>query len=125
MTFRKKAFSVMDGEILKLVYDTPVFELREALIGKYGEISKLVYDIADKGGELCSWRSDLTVPFSRFADMDGLPSLKSLFIEESQAGIKISPQDSSYYGQNDRKFMNRLSKEKLRRKEMVWWLESS
>ncbi|RHN67378.1 putative K domain, type 1 protein [Medicago truncatula] len=24
------------------------------------------------------------------------------FIEESQAGIKISPQDSSYYGQNDR-----------------------
>ncbi|RHN51143.1 hypothetical protein MtrunA17_Chr6g0465201 [Medicago truncatula] len=38
--------------------------------------------------------------------MHSLP-LISLFIEESQAGIKISPQDSSYYGQNDRKFMNR------------------
>ncbi|AES77554.1 lipoxygenase [Medicago truncatula] len=74
MTIRKKAFSVM-VEVFErhgtTTLDTPVFELREALIGKYGEISKLVYDIADKGGELCSWRSDLTVPFSRFADMDG------------------------------------------------------
>jgi len=33
--------------------------------------------------------------------MPSLPLIRS-FIEESQAGIKISPQDSSYYGQNDR-----------------------
>jgi hypothetical protein len=33
--------------------------------------------------------------------MNFLPLIRS-FIEESQAGIKISPQDNSYYGQNDR-----------------------
>lgn len=32
--------------------DTPVFELRETLMGKYGEDSKLIYDLADQGGEL-------------------------------------------------------------------------
>lgn len=42
--------------------DTPVFELREILMGKYGEEgSKLVYDLVDQGGELCSLRYDLTV----------------------------------------------------------------
>lgn len=29
--------------------DTPVFELRETLTGKYGEDSKLIYDLADQG----------------------------------------------------------------------------
>lgn len=28
--------------------------------------------------------------------------LNRSFIEDSQAGIKISPQDNNYYGQNDR-----------------------
>lgn len=41
--------------------DTPVFELRETLKGKYGEDSKLIYDLADQGGELLSLRYDLTV----------------------------------------------------------------
>jgi hypothetical protein len=41
--------------------DTPVFELKETLTGKYGEDSKLIYDLADQGGELCSLRYDLTV----------------------------------------------------------------
>lgn len=42
--------------------DTPVFELRDVLLGKYGEEGgKLVYDLADQGGELCSLRYDLTV----------------------------------------------------------------
>lgn len=45
--------------------DTPVFELRDILLGKYGEEgSKLVYDLADQGGELCSLRYDLTVGIS-------------------------------------------------------------
>ena len=30
--------------------DTPVFELKEVLMGKYGEDSKLIYDLADQGG---------------------------------------------------------------------------
>lgn len=46
--------------------DTPVFELKEILSGKYGEDSKLIYDLQDQGGELCSLRYDLTVPFARY-----------------------------------------------------------
>ena len=34
----------------------PVFELKEILTGKYGEDSKLIYDLQDQGGELCSLR---------------------------------------------------------------------
>uniref|UniRef100_A0A0G4HQT8 Class II Histidinyl-tRNA synthetase (HisRS)-like catalytic core domain-containing protein n=1 Tax=Chromera velia CCMP2878 TaxID=1169474 RepID=A0A0G4HQT8_9ALVE len=36
--------------------DTPVFELRETLLGKYGEDQKLIYDLKDQGGELLSLR---------------------------------------------------------------------
>ncbi|VDK81755.1 unnamed protein product [Litomosoides sigmodontis] len=51
--------------------DTPVFELRDILLGKYGdEGGKLVYDLADQGGELLSLRYDLTVPFARYLAMD-------------------------------------------------------
>jgi histidyl-tRNA synthetase len=31
--------------------DTPVFELKDVLLGKYGEDSKLIYDLKDQGGE--------------------------------------------------------------------------
>lgn len=41
---------------------SPVFELREILTGKYGEDSKLIYDLADQGGELCSLHYDLRSP---------------------------------------------------------------
>jgi histidyl-tRNA synthetase len=30
--------------------DTPVFELKQVLTGKYGEDSKLIYDLEDQGG---------------------------------------------------------------------------
>lgn len=50
--------------------ETPVFELKEVLTGKYGEDSKLIYDLQDQGGELCSLRYDLTVPFARFLAMN-------------------------------------------------------
>lgn len=50
--------------------DTPVFELREILTEKYGEDSRLIYDLADQGGELCSLRYDLTVPFARWLAMN-------------------------------------------------------
>lgn len=45
---------------------TPVFEREEVLKGKYGEDSKLIYDLKDQGGELLSLRYDLTVPFARW-----------------------------------------------------------
>ena len=56
--------------------DTPVFELKEVLTGKYGEDSKLIYDLADQGGEILSLRYDLTVPFARFLAMNKVSSIK-------------------------------------------------
>lgn len=41
--------------------------LQETLTGKYGEDSKLIYDLKDQGGELLSLRYDLTVSFSTWA----------------------------------------------------------
>ncbi|KAK7370018.1 hypothetical protein VNO80_12068 [Phaseolus coccineus] len=79
MTIRKKAFSIIEEVFERhgaTALDTPVFELRETLMGKYGEDSKLIYDLADQGGELLSLRYDLTVPFARFVAMNGLTSLK-------------------------------------------------
>jgi histidyl-tRNA synthetase len=35
--------------------------VQEVLTGKYGEDSKLIYDLQDQGGELGSLRYDLTV----------------------------------------------------------------
>ncbi|XP_053690901.1 histidine--tRNA ligase isoform X2 [Sabethes cyaneus] len=49
--------------------DTPVFELKEVLTGKYGDDSKLIYDLKDQGGEILALRYDLTVPFARFVGM--------------------------------------------------------
>ncbi|KAL4785616.1 hypothetical protein BJX76DRAFT_346956 [Aspergillus varians] len=50
--------------------DTPVFELKEILAGKYGEDSRLIYDLADQGGEECALRYDLTVPLARWLAMN-------------------------------------------------------
>jgi len=35
-------------------------------VNKYGEDSKLIYDLVDEGGEQCALRYDLTVPFARY-----------------------------------------------------------
>ncbi|RID71041.1 hypothetical protein BRARA_C03005 [Brassica rapa] len=79
MIVREKAFLIIQNVFKKhgaTALDTPVFELRETLMGKYGEDSKLIYDIADQGGELCSLRYDLTVPFARYVAMNGIASFK-------------------------------------------------
>jgi len=85
MLIREKIFSTIT-RIFKLhgavTIDTPVFELKEILSGKYGEDSKLIYDLQDQGGELCSLRYDLTVPFARFLAMNSkeYPSIKRYHI---------------------------------------------
>ncbi|XP_021931668.1 histidine--tRNA ligase, cytoplasmic isoform X2 [Zootermopsis nevadensis] len=56
--------------------DTPIFELKEVLTGKYGEDSKLIYDLADQGGEILSLRYDLTVPFARYLAMNKISNIK-------------------------------------------------
>uniref|UniRef100_A0A915IZQ0 Aminoacyl-transfer RNA synthetases class-II family profile domain-containing protein n=1 Tax=Romanomermis culicivorax TaxID=13658 RepID=A0A915IZQ0_ROMCU len=61
--------------------DTPVFELRDTLTGKYGEEGgKLIYDLMDQGGELLSLRYDLTVPFARYLAMYGITNFKRYHI---------------------------------------------
>ncbi|XP_068021795.1 histidine--tRNA ligase, cytoplasmic-like [Melanerpes formicivorus] len=56
--------------------DTPVLELRETLVGKYGEGAKLIYELQDQGGELLALRYDLTVPFARYLAMNKLNTMK-------------------------------------------------
>ncbi|WFD31108.1 histidine--tRNA ligase [Malassezia sp. CBS 17886] len=73
MALRKHVFDTIEHVFSKhgaVTIDTPVFELKEILSGKYGEDSKLIYDLQDQGGELCSLRYDLTVPFARFVAMN-------------------------------------------------------
>lgn len=60
--------------------DTPVFELKEVLTGKYGEDSKLIYDLKDQGGEILSMRYDLTVPLARYLAMGKVGNIKRYHI---------------------------------------------
>uniref|UniRef100_A0A480N6R6 histidine--tRNA ligase n=1 Tax=Sus scrofa TaxID=9823 RepID=A0A480N6R6_PIG len=83
MAVREKVFDVIIGCFKRHgaeVIDTPVFELKETLTGKYGEDSKLIYDLKDQGGELLSLRYDLTVPFARYLAMNKLTNIKRYHI---------------------------------------------
>jgi histidyl-tRNA synthetase len=67
MAIREKIFTTITKIFKKhgaITIDTPVFELRDILSGKYGEDSKLIYDLEDQGGEKCSLRYDLTVCYN-------------------------------------------------------------
>jgi hypothetical protein len=53
MAIREAAFNKITSVFKRhgaVAIDTPVFELRETLMGKYGEDSKLIYDLADQVG---------------------------------------------------------------------------
>ena len=83
MAIRERAFDIIRGVFKKhgaVEIDTPVFELKETLMGKYGEQSKLIYDLNDQGGELLSLRYDLTVPFARYMAVHNMTSLKRFHI---------------------------------------------
>lgn len=83
--------------------DTPVFELKvgisdlpksknvfsktfcflflqDVLTGKYGEDSKLIYDLKDQGGEILALRYDLTVPLARYLAMSKIQTIKRYHI---------------------------------------------
>ena len=83
MTIRRMAINTISNIFRKhgaVEIDTPVFELRETLTGKYGEDSKLIYDLNDQGGEQLSLRYDLTVPFARYLALKGATNMKRLHI---------------------------------------------
>eukprot|EP00963_Diacronema_lutheri_P006355 scaffold544_cov320-Pavlova_lutheri.AAC.69 len=83
MAIREKAFAKIVAVFKRhgaVCIDTPVFELRETLMGKYGEDSKLIYDLADQGGEILSLRYDLTVPFARYVALHNAGNIKRYHI---------------------------------------------
>lgn len=83
MAIRRDVFGAVEGVFRRhgaVAIDTPVFELRETLLNKYGEDSKLIYDLADQGGEVLSLRYDLTVPFARYMATYKLSNLKRYHI---------------------------------------------
>eukprot|EP00878_Enallax_costatus_P014599 GHUV01015273.1.p1 GENE.GHUV01015273.1~~GHUV01015273.1.p1 ORF type:complete len:810 (+),score=288.70 GHUV01015273.1:998-3427(+) len=83
MAIREAAFGIITSVFKRhgaVAIDTPVFELRETLMGKYGEDSKLIYDLADQGGELLSLRYDLTVPFARYVAVNAIGNIKRYHI---------------------------------------------
>ncbi|CAK9441524.1 uncharacterized protein LODBEIA_P53920 [Lodderomyces beijingensis] len=83
MIIRESIFNKLSTIFKKhggVTIDTPVFELREILTGKYGEDSKLIYNLEDQGGELCSLRYDLTVPFARFVACNSVSTIKRYHI---------------------------------------------
>lgn len=55
---------------------TPMFELRSILTNKYGEDAKLIYNLEDQGGDICSLRYDLTVPFSRYLSTNRISRMR-------------------------------------------------
>ena len=70
--FGPKATAIRDGVLQSITecflahcsqaLDTPVFELTEVLLGKYGEEGgKLIFDLAEHGTKALSLRYDLTV----------------------------------------------------------------
>lgn len=83
MMIRDQAFQII-RRVFKshgaVEIDTPVFELKDTLTGKYGEDSKLIYDLADQGGELLALRYDLTVPFARFLALNNVGNIKRFHI---------------------------------------------
>lgn len=83
MVLREAIFSTLSSLFKRhgaVTIDTPVFELREILTGKYGEDSKLIYNLEDQGGELTSLRYDLTVPFARFVACNSIAAIKRFHI---------------------------------------------
>lgn len=83
MSIRRKVFQTITNIFARhgaVEIDTPVFELKETLTGKYGEDSKLIYDLDDQGGELLALRYDLTVPFARYVAMKNITNIKRYHI---------------------------------------------
>lgn len=83
MAIREKVFATIKNVYKQhgaVEIDTPVFERKDILLGKYGEQQKLIFDLQDQGGELLSLRYDLTVPFARFMAQHGLSKIKRFHI---------------------------------------------
>lgn len=87
MAVRERAFELISSIFQRhgaVAIDTPVFELREVLQNKYGEDSKLIYDLSQdmtsETGEKLSLRYDLSVPFARYIASNNVRNIKRYHI---------------------------------------------
>lgn len=87
MAVRERAFALVSSVFQRhgaVSIDTPVFEKREVLQNKYGEDSKLIYDLSDdmssESGEKLSLRYDLSVPFARYIATANIRAIKRYHI---------------------------------------------
>lgn len=83
MVIRERCFHLIKNVFLAhgaVGIDTPLFERKETLMGKYGEDSKLIYELADQGGEMLALRYDLTVPLARYIAVHQVTNLKRYHI---------------------------------------------
>lgn len=83
MTVRSSTFALITSIFARhgtVSFDTPVCERGELLQNKYGEDSKLIYDLADDmtsaSGEKLSLRYDLSVPFARYIASNNVRNIK-------------------------------------------------
>lgn len=83
----KECFTLYGGAQL----DTPVFERKDILAGKYGEDAKLIFDLEDQGGEQLALRYDHTVPLARYLAMGGATNTQSKLWQIGKVYRRDSP----------------------------------
>lgn len=83
----KEVFTTYGGACL----DTPVFERKDILAGKYGEDAKLIFDLKDQGGEELALRYDHTVPLARYLAMSGATHTVSKFWQVGKVYRRDNP----------------------------------
>jgi len=83
----KECFTTYGGSCL----DTPVFERKDVLTDKYGEDSKLIFDLMDQGGEQLALRYDHTVPLARYLAMAGGTNTQSKIWQVGKVYRRDSP----------------------------------
>jgi histidine ammonia-lyase len=79
MLIRERAINIIKTVFKKHALneiDTPTFERKDILLGKYGDQQKLVFDLADQGGDSYSLRYDLTVPTARMCAMSNISNFR-------------------------------------------------
>lgn len=82
MAVRQRVMKLIEDVFKKyggVTVDTPVFELKETLLGQYGEDEKLIYELADQGAGTNSalmLRFDNTVPMCRLISMYNIKQIK-------------------------------------------------
>jgi len=83
----KECFVLYGGAQL----DTPVFERKDILAGKYGEDAKLIFDLEDQGGEQLALRYDHTVPLARYLAMGGATNTQAKLWQVGKVYRRDSP----------------------------------